>query len=586
MIRRFFTYYRPHKKLFALDLICSFIVAVCNIFYPIITKNVLRTYTGDAAEASLSFLLTWAGVLAAIYVVKSVLIYIIDYWGHSLGVRIQGDMRRQMFAKLQRLPFSYFDENKTGSIMSRLINDLFEISELAHHGPEDLFLAVITIIGAFIALCFVNPLLTVILFVCIPFIVLFAVLSRKGMLGAFRKMREEQSEINSEVESAISGMRISRAYTAEAHESEKFERSNVRYQAARCGAYREMAKFHCLMELFGDFLYFLVFLAGGLFFFYGRIDAFELTEYILFVTTLITPIKTLVSIFEQITAGASGFVRFCGVMDLADEEEAKEPVSVGRLKGEIEFQNVSFSYTASEGEQAGERVISHLDLTVHAGETLALVGPSGGGKSTLCHLIPRFYEVSEGKVTIDGIDVREMSRFDLRRNVGIVAQDVFLFAGSIRENIAYGDLNATEEQIVEAAKRAKIHDFVASLPEGYDTYVGERGVRLSGGQRQRISIARIFLKNPPILILDEATSALDNVTELSIQRSLSELSEGRTTIVVAHRLSTVRNADEIIVLTQDGVAERGSHARLMEQKGIYYDLNNAQSAIDGYRTES
>lgn len=581
MIRRFFSFYRPHKKLFALDIICSFIVAVCNVFYPILTKDVLRTYTGNAAEATLSFLLIWAGVLAVIYLLKCFLIYIIDYWGHSLGVRIQGDMRSQMFKKLQRLPFSYFDENKTGSIMSRLINDLFEISELAHHGPEDLFIALVTILGAFIALCFVNIWLTLILFIFIPLIVLFAVLSRKGMLKAFEKMRVEQSEINSEVESAISGMRISRAYTAEAHESEKFEQSNRRYQVARCGAYKEMAKFHALMELFADFLYFLVFLVGGIFFFYGSIDAFELTEYILFVTTLISPIKTLVSIFEQITAGASGFVRFCDVMDLADEEEAKNPVPVGRLKGEIEFHDVSFSYPVHDSEAAGERVISHLDLKIRAGETLALVGPSGGGKTTLCHLIPRFYEVNEGFISIDGIDVRDLSRYDLRKNVGIVAQDVFLFAGSVRENIAYGDLDATDEQIIEAAKRANIHDFIAGLPDGYDTYVGERGIRLSGGQRQRIFIARIFLKNPPVLILDEATSALDNVTELSIQRSLAELSEGRTTIVVAHRLSTVRNADEIIVLTQDGVVERGTHAELLGRKGIYYELNHTQNRIDG-----
>lgn len=564
-----------------MDIICSFVVAICNVFYPILTKDVLRMYTENAADATLSFLFIWAAVLAIIYLIKCVLIYVIDYWGHSLGVRIQGDMRSRMFKKLQRLPFSYFDENKTGAIMSRLINDLFEISELAHHGPEDLFIALVTILGAFVALCFVNIWLTLILFVFIPLIVLFAVLSRKGMLKAFEKMRVEQSEINSEVESAISGMRISRAYTAESHESEKFERSNKRYQIARCNAYKEMAKFHSLMELFADFLYFLVFLVGGVFFYYGTIDAFELTEYILFVTTLISPIKTLVSIFEQITAGASGFVRFCEVMDMADEEESKNPVPVGRLKGEIEFRDVSFSYPSHEDDGEGERVISHLDLTVKAGETLALVGPSGGGKTTLCHLIPRFYEVNGGSISIDGINIRDLSRYDLRKNVGIVAQDVFLFAGSVRENIAYGDLDATDEQIVEAAKRANIHDFIVGLPNGYHTYVGERGIRLSGGQRQRISIARIFLKNPPVLILDEATSALDNVTELSIQRSLAELSEGRTTIVVAHRLSTVRNADEIIVLTQDGVAERGTHTELLEKKGIYYDLNHTQSLIDG-----
>lgn len=564
-----------------MDIICSFVVAICNVFYPILTKDVLRMYTENAADATLSFLFIWAAVLAVIYLIKCVLIYVIDYWGHSLGVRIQGDMRSRMFKKLQRLPFSYFDENKTGAIMSRLINDLFEISELAHHGPEDLFIALVTILGAFVALCFVNIWLTLILFVFIPLIVLFAVLSRKGMLKAFEKMRVEQSEINSEVESAISGMRISRAYTAESHESEKFERSNKRYQIARCNAYKEMAKFHSLMEVFADFLYFLVFLVGGVFFYYGTIDAFELTEYILFVTTLISPIKTLVSIFEQITAGASGFVRFCEVMDMADEEESKNLVPVGRLKGEIEFRDVSFSYPSHEDDGEGERVISHLDLTVKAGETLALVGPSGGGKTTLCHLIPRFYEVNGGSISIDGINIRDLSRYDLRKNVGIVAQDVFLFAGSVRENIAYGDLDATDEQIVEAAKRANIHDFIVGLPNGYHTYVGERGIRLSGGQRQRISIARIFLKNPPVLILDEATSALDNVTELSIQRSLAELSEGRTTIVVAHRLSTVRNADEIIVLTQDGVAERGTHTELLEKKGIYYDLNHTQSLIDG-----
>ena len=569
LLKRFVSYYKPHRKLFIIDMCCAFIISVFNLVYPFITKEIINNYVPNKL---IDLLLAGTFILLAVYSIKAVLNFILQYWGHVVGVRIQADMRTELFNHLQKLPFSYFDDNKTGVIMSRMTNDLFEIAELAHHGPEDVFLSFITIIGAFVMLALINVYLTLIVFAFVPFIALATILMRKRRNRVFAEMRVVQGEINADIESAVSGIRVSRAYGAHEHESEKFEEGNKNFVKAKSRQYRVMGEFFSSMNFLLDFLYFAVLIAGGLFFYYGYIDTGEFAAFVLYISALITPIRTLTNIYEQIQEGATGFKRFCEILDVPVEENNPDAVIPEKLNGEIVFDNVSFGYDSGEGK----KVISGFSMKIPAGKTTALVGPSGGGKTTICHLIPRFYEIEQGKITIDGYDIRELDRGALRSYIGIVQQDVFLFNGTIRENIAYGDFNATQEQIEEAAKKANIHEYVTSLPEGYDTNVGERGVKLSGGQKQRISIARAFLKNPPILILDEATSALDNATEMLIQESLSKLSEGRTTLVVAHRLSTVKNADEIIVVTADGVEERGTHEELIEKGGIYKNLYEFQ----------
>lgn len=568
MLRKFARYYKPHWKLFLIDMICALLVSVCNLVYPKVAGQITKV-------KELDFVLIWGGVLLGIFILKAALNYVIAYWGHVVGVRIQGDMRRDLFKHLQSLPFSYYDETKTGSIMSRLINDLFEISELAHHGPEDVFLSAVTMIGALIMVCTIHPLLALIVLVILPFIIILAVKLRGGMMKSFRLSREKTAEINSAVESSVSGIRVSKAYTAEEHESEKFRDANVGLQRARAMQYKAMSNFHTAMSFSMDFLYLIAFVAGGVFYCLDMIDNAGLTSYVLYVASLITPIRTFVAIFEQIQQGMTGFERFLEVLAEKPERETKTPVEVDKLNGNIIFDKVSFRYKKEKDDEES-LILNDLSLNIKAGETVALVGPSGGGKTTLCNLIPRFYEIDEGKISIDGIDVKDMRFYDLRKNIGIVAQDVFIFSGTVKDNIAYGDFSATDEQIYEAARLANIHDFITSLDDGYDTYVGERGVKLSGGQKQRIAIARAFLKNPPILILDEATSALDNVTEMQIQEALERLSEGRTTIVVAHRLSTVKNADEIIVIDHDGVKERGGHDELLALNGMYATLYNYQ----------
>ena len=576
MIREFIKYYKPHKKLFMFDMFCSFLIALTDLFYPLITKNIINDYVPNR---NLRLLITWASVILLLYLAKMGLNYFVSYWGHVVGVRMQGDMRKDMFSKLQRLPFSFFDENKTGTVMSRLINDLMDVSELAHHGPEDLFLSVIMFIGSFIALSTINIYLTLIIYAIIPFIVFFAVKMRKKMKAAFTKTREEVAEVNANVETSISGIRVSRAYTSESHEIDKFDTANERFKTARGHAYKAMGQFHSVMTFMTDFLYLAALVAGGLFFYNGyanpdsalAIDSGEFAAFILYMAMLLKPINRFISLFEQLQNGMTGFSRFREIMEKESEPEIEGAVTLLNPKGDIEFKQVCFSYPTGD---TGKGVLNNLDLKIEAGKTVALVGPSGGGKTTLCNLIPRFYELESGRISIDGIDITELTRYSLRRSIGIVAQDVFLFSGTVRDNIAYGDLDATDEQIIEAAKKANIHDYIMTLEKGYDTKVGERGINLSGGQKQRISIARVFLKNPPILILDEATSALDNVTEMQIQASLEELAKGRTVIVVAHRLSTVRNADEILVVNHDGIAERGSHDELIASNGIYAGLYN------------
>ena len=563
MLKRFFAYYKPHKKLFVIDTICAFSVSACNLVYPMIAKNIINVYVPDK---KLQLLIVWCVVLFFIYAVKAILTYVVQYWGHLLGVRIQGDMRRAMFAHLQKLPFTYFDNNKTGVIMSRMINDLFNISELAHHGPEDLFMSFISIVGAFIMLSTIDLYLTLIVFIFIPILIVFAVRNRKRMNESFMQMRKEEASVNADIETTVSGVRVTKAYTSAEYVQGRFDRANKGYQTARGRAYKAMGIFGAGMGFISDFLYLAVLLAGGLFFYYGMIDTGEFAAYILFIGMLLNPIRTIVTLYEEIQSGATGFRRFCEVMDETPELDSADAEPIGEVRGDIEFKDVSFAYAGKE------EVLENVSFIAEHGKTTALVGGSGGGKSTICHLILHFYELNGGEITLDGININKITRESLREKIGIVAQDVFIFDGTIKENIAFGKAGATDEEIMEAARRARIHEYAKSLPDGYETWVGERGVQLSGGQRQRISIARAFLKNPPILILDEATSALDNLTESQIQLSLNELSAGRTVIAVAHRLSTIRTADKIIVLEHGRVVETGTHEELLEKRGRYAEM--------------
>ncbi len=573
MLRNFISYYKPYRKMFVIDMVCALFVSVCNLIYPYLAKDIINVYV---PQKNLRMILLWGGILLGIYVIKALLNFVIQYWGHLVGVGMQGDMRSDLFRKMQSLPFSFFDDNKTGSLMSRVTNDLQDISELAHHGPEDLFLSLLSLVGAFFIMLDIDWRLTLIVYSAIPFVVLFAVLTRKEMMRSFKLSRQEIAAVNAELETSISGIRVSKSYTAEDSEQKKFDDANDRFRYARKRSYRIMGIFFSGMGLMTDFLYLLTLVAAGIFFLNGEIDPGEFAAFLLYISMFLDPIKKLINIFEQLQNGMTGFARFREIMDQEPEADCENPEELGEVKGEIRFDNVTFSYR--EGDE--KPVIDNLSLSIAAGRTVALVGPSGGGKTTLCNLIPRFYEIDGGSITLDGHDIRKLRRRELRQNIGTVAQDVFLFEGTVRDNIRFGKPDATEEEIIEAAKKAEIHDFITSLPEGYDTNVGERGVKLSGGQKQRISIARVFLKDPAILILDEATSALDNVTEQQIRRALDKLSEGRTGLIVAHRLSTVKNADEIIVLTAEGVAERGNHEQLLAQNGIYADLYRSQFKED------
>lgn len=573
LIKRFISYYKPHRRMFLLDMLCSLFIAIADLFYPMITKNIINDFVPNHR---LRLLILWACILFGIYAVKCLLNYFVSYYGHRVGVYMQADMRRDLFDHLEKLPFSYFDENKSGALMSRLTNDLFEVSELAHHGPENLFLATIMFIGSFILLMKICVPLTLIIFSFVPLILFFALKMRKRMNTAFKKSREQIAEINADIETAIAGIRVTRAYTAEQTENQKFNCENQKFVLCRSLAYKAMGIFHSGMTMLTDMLYLVVLIAGGLFFFYGKINIGEFTAYLLYISLFLDPIKRFITLFEQMQEGMTGFKRFVEIMDTPIETDSENAVTLDSPKGEILFENVSFAYRPEPGAETRE-VIHNITLKIPAGKMVALVGPSGGGKTTICNLIPRFYEISQGRITIDGQDIRHLTRRSLRAAVGIVSQDVFLFNGTIRENIAYGSPDATEEQIIDAARKANIHDYVEALEKGYDTQVGERGVKLSGGQKQRISIARVFLKNPSILILDEATSALDNATEMQVQAALDELTQGRTVIVVAHRLSTVRNADEILVLTERGIAESGTHDALMaKEDGIYRALYSYQ----------
>lgn len=570
MLRSFAHYYKPHWKLFVFDMICALIAAGCDLVYPVVSRNIINTYIPDK---NIRLILTWCAALLVIYIIQTVMQYFMQYQGHIVGVRMQADMRRDVFEHLQKLPFSYFDEHKTGVIMSRIVNDLMDISEFAHHGPEDLFISLVTVVGAFIILCTVNIPLTLITFAVLPFLVLFIIKKRSAMTMAFRKNRIEIAEVNASLENSIAGIRVSRAFTGEREEEKKFAENNQRYVTVRERSYRVMAEFFSGTNFLTSLMNVVILAAGGYCVYRGVINVGDMVAYMLFINMFVNPIKKLIQFVEMFQNAITGYVRFQELMNVEPEQDEKGAIELKDVRGEIVFDDVTFHYDENK------EVLSHISLTFPQGKMVAIVGPSGGGKTTLCHLIPRFYEISGGSILVDGHDIRDVTRASLRRQIGIVQQDVFLFTGTIFDNIAYGKLGASREEVYEAAKKANIHDYIMSLPEGYDTFVGERGVKLSGGQKQRISIARVFLKNPPILVLDEATSALDNVTENYIQDSLDELCKNRTTIVVAHRLSTIKNADEIIVMDRDGIEERGTHEELLARgNGIYKELYEAQFA--------
>ena len=563
MFRKFIRFYKPYKKLFILDLLAASLAAAIDLVYPMMTREIVDNATN---HGELRVIGVFAVTLIILFLIKAGCGYFMQYQGHVVGVRMQGDMRRKVFNHLQKLPNTYFDNTKTGDIMSRIINDLQDISELAHHGPEDLFISIVMLIGSFIVLSSINLTLTLIIFAFIPIIVIFTMYQRKRMNKAFLKTRVETGKVNAGLENSISGIRVSKAFVTHDYEEEKFEEGNKSFMNAREGAYKIMAQYFSGANFSLDILNYVVLIAGGIYTFNGSITVGDFTAYLLYIKVFMDPIKKLINFMEQFQSGMTGFQRYVEILAEDREKEKKDAIELKDVKGKITFKDTYFSYEDNQ-------ILNGLSIEIEAGKTLALVGPSGGGKTTFCNLIPRFYDIDKGDILIDDKSIYDVTLSSLRENIGIVQQDVFLFTGTIKDNIRYGNMEASDEEVYEAARKANMHDFIMNLEDGYDTYIGERGVKLSGGQKQRISIARVFLKNPPILILDEATSALDNTTEYYIKKSLDELAKGRTTIVVAHRLSTIRNADEIIVLTDKGIEERGTHEELMNIEGVYKELN-------------
>lgn len=566
MLKKFISYYKPYKKLFFLDLTVAFLAALCDLIYPMMTRELINESIPNQNSRMIT---VFAVTLILIFAVKAACNYFMQYWGHVVGVRMQADMRRDVFEHLQKLPSTYFDNTKTGEIMSRMINDLMEVSELAHHGPEDLFISTVMILGSFGILLTINVPLTLIIFACIPVIFWFTWKKKDKMGKAFKASRVETGSVNAILENSIAGMRVSRSFGSHENELEKFQNGNMRFSKAREGAYKCMAEYFSGAVFSIDMLDYICLIVGGLFTYKGIITIGDFMAYMLYIKMFTQPIKKLINFMEQYQNGMTGFKRFTELMDEQEEMDAPTACILQDVKGDIVFDNVSFKYE-------DDYVLKNINLTIPQGKMIALVGPSGGGKTTFCSLIPRFYELNEGDITINGQSIYDVTLESLRSHIGIVQQEVFLFTGTIKENILYGKQDATDEEVIDAAKKANIHEFIETLPKGYDTYVGERGVKLSGGQKQRLSIARVFLKDPSILILDEATSALDNVTEHMIKQSIEEVCKGRTTLVVAHRLSTIRDADEIVILGPSGIEGRGRHEALIAEDGVYKELYEAQ----------
>lgn len=568
MIARFITYYKPHKKLFFIDMLCAFLMAAIDLVFPMVTRILLNDILPNGKIRIFYILM---GTLFILYILRAVFNYIVDYWGHVVGTRMEADMRNNLFSHIQTLDTKYFDETRTGHIMSRVVNDLREISELAHHGPEDLFLSGVMIIGSFIILINIEWKLTLIIFAFVPIMIWFAIKKRGKMSNAFRDVRKKIANVNSQLENSISGIRVAKSFANEEYEMRKFFEGNREFKESREYAFKSMAEFFTGINFLSNLLNLLVVGVGGIFVYKGLINLGDLIAYILYVNFFMQPIKRLTQFAQQFQLGMTGFERFIQILDIKPKiVDKKGALELKNIKGNIELKDITFSYNEKES------VLKNINLSINSGKTVALVGPSGGGKTTLCHLIPRFYDVEDGDIFIDDVNIKNIAIKSLRQNVGLVQQDVFLFTGTIKDNILYGNPGSNDDQIIDAAKKANIHEFIMSLPNQYDTHIGEKGIKLSGGQKQRISIARVFLKNPPILILDEATSALDNESEIKIQKALEKLSVGRTTLVIAHRLSTIRNADNIVVLTDRGIQEEGSHNDLIKKDGLYSKLYKMQ----------
>ena len=570
-MKAFLKYYKPYKKLFFTDMFCALTLSGIDLVFPLLVGFLMdEVYVLKDISKVMKYIALVGSILLVMYIIKYFCQYYITSWGHIMGTYMESDMRRELFEHLERLSFSYYDEVNTGKLMSCIVNDLFDISEFAHHGPEDIFISAIKIIGTFTILSFINIKMTLILIVFTLIMLYFSLYYNRKMKKVFAANRERIAGVNAITQDSLGGIRVVKSFANEEIEMDKFDDGNNAFVETKKSSYFIMGKYHSGNSFFQSLLYLATVLIGGLFITKGEMSLSELTVYILYINTFLAPVQKLVDFTEQLQKGMTGFERFLKIMNTKPEiQDAKHAEQLTKVQGDIAFRDVSFGY-------GDETILSNINLRIPAGKTVALVGPSGSGKTTFCSLIPRFYEVSSGSILIDGKDIRDVTQRSLRDMIGIVQQDVYLFGGSIKENISYGKPLASDSEIIAAAKKANIHDFIMSLPEGYDTYVGERGVRLSGGQKQRISIARVFLKNPPILILDEATSALDNESERYIQKSLDELAKDRTTLVIAHRLSTIKNADEILVLTPNGITERGNHRELLDRQGIYAHLYNMQ----------
>lgn len=567
MLKRFLSYYKPHKKIFAMDMIASLLVSLIAIVYPIVTREMLNDLIPNR---NYRMVVIFGIALLALYFIRMLLNFFIQYYGHVMGVRMQAEMRSDLFRKLETLPYKFYDNHETGKLMSRMTNDLMDISELAHHGPENILISSISVVTSFIYLSNINLWLTLIIFACVPFLILVSMLLRGKMRDAFQRSRQSVAQINASLEGSISGIRVTKAFNNSERELEKFEVGNGQFVAARKDAYKAMGRFHSTTTFITDIFNVVVLIAGGFFLYNGAIDFGDYSAFIVSINLFIAPVMTMINFMEMYQNASTGFERFIEIMDEEPEKDSDGAVDAGELKGHIELKNISYSYDETK------EVLKNVCLDIKQGQTFALVGPSGGGKTTICHLIPNFYKIDSGEILVDGKNIDSFTAASLRRNIGIVQQDIYLFNATIKENILYGRLDATDEEIIEAAKRANIHDYIMTLEKGYDTEIGERGVRLSGGQKQRLSIARVFLKNPPILILDEATSALDNTTEILIQSALDELCRGRTTLVVAHRLSTIKNADRIAVVSDGMIVEEGSHTELLSKGGEYAKLYELQ----------